>query len=281
VSIYPYAHFDAIYQDAKTQNIPLWQLAVQHEGVEILEFLKTEVWQVMKDAVQSGLTHDDVLPGTLQLKRRAKNFLAKSKEQTAEVRDLGEMFAYALAVSEENAAGSFIITDPTCGAAGLLPGIFYFMQQKKNFSDDDMAKALAVAGMFGIVIKKNASVSGAEAGCQAEIGSAASMAAAGVAYLLGATLEQQEYAAEIAMEHHLGLTCDPVDGLVQIPCIERNAVGSRRAYDAAHYAMFSEGGHRVSFDTVVATMHETGLNLKPEYRETSQGGLAKLFLKGS
>ncbi|NIZ40516.1 L-serine ammonia-lyase, iron-sulfur-dependent, subunit alpha [Entomospira entomophila] len=278
---YHYDNFKEIYNDAKERNLELWQIAVETEGEEILTFLKDEVWGVMKRAVESGLAVEEVLPGSLQLQRRAKKFLAQSQTKEGEAKELAELFAYALAVSEENAAGSFIITAPTCGAAGLMPGLFYFLQKKFQFTDEQMAKALAFGGMFGIVIKKNASVSGAEAGCQAEIGSAASMAAAGTAYLLGATLEAQEYAAEIAMEHHLGLTCDPVDGLVQIPCIERNAVGSRRAYDAAHYAMLSEDGHRISFDTVVATMWETGLNLRPEYRETSQGGLAKAFLKGS
>lgn len=280
--IYSYENFNEIIKYAKQKNITLWQLAVEHEGSEILTFLKDEVWSVMKQSVVDGLSTKEVLPGSLQLERRAKDFFEKSKDFLGEVQELAQLFAYALAVSEQNAAGAFIVTSPTCGAAGLLPGLFYFLQKKHSFSDDEMAKALAVAGVFGIVIKKNASVSGAEAGCQAEVGSAASMAAAGMAYLLGANLDQQEYAAEIAMEHHLGLTCDPVDGLVQIPCIERNAVGARRAYDAAYYALLAQSNNRISFDTVVATMIATGRDMLPGYRETSQEGLAKaFFLKGS
>ncbi len=282
VDTYPFNTFSEMMVTCKKDNISLWELAVRYEGEEVLSFLDQEIWQVIKDAVKTGLAATEVLPGTLKLERRAKKFIEKSREQKdAQMRETGELFAYALAVSEENAAGSFVVTTPTCGAAGLLPGVFYFLQQKHGFSDHDISKALAVAGMVGIVIKKNASVSGAEAGCQAEVGSACSMAAAGAAYLLNCTLEQIEYAAEIGMEHHLGLTCDPVDGLVQIPCVERNAIGAKRALDAVSYAMYATGGHKISFDTVVATMWETGLNLRPEYKETSLGGLAKAFMKGS
>lgn len=282
VATYPFNTFSEMMAVCKNDNISLWELAVRYEGEEILTFLDQEIWQVIKEAVKTGLATTEILPGSLKMERRAKTFIEQSREQKdPQIRETGELFAYALAVSEENAAGAFVVTAPTCGAAGLLPGVFYFLQQKHGFSDHEISKALAVAGMAGIVIKKNASVSGAEAGCQAEVGSACSMAAAGAAYLLGCTLDQIEYAAEIAMEHHLGLTCDPVDGLVQIPCVERNAIGAKRALDAVVYAMYATGGHKVSFDTVVLTMWETGLNLRPEYKETSLGGLAKAFLRGS
>lgn len=277
--VYKHRKFSEILKYVRDKNIELWQYVEEWEGKEIFDYLK-DTWEVMKKSVEDGLVATEVIPGSIKLKRRSKEMFDNAQKQTSELKDLGELFAYTLAVSEQNASGNTIITAPTCGAAGVLPGLLYYFYKNKNISEGIILKAMAIAGLVGLVIKENATISGAEGGCQAEVGSACCMASAAAVYMLGGTLEQLEYAAEMAIEHHLGLTCDPVDGLVQIPCIERNAVAVRRALDNAYYAMFTDGIHSVSLDTSIKTMLETGKDLKAEYRETSLGGLATNF-KGS
>ncbi|MDR1773937.1 MAG: L-serine ammonia-lyase [Clostridioides sp.] len=245
----------------------------ENEDEDIMNHLEN-IRKAMRTAVEKGLATNDLIPGKLNLQRRASTFY-KKYEETKEFSVL--VYAYALAVSEQNASGNIIVTAPTCGAAGVIPGILLSMQDFYGFSDEKILEALAVAGMIGNVIKTNASISGAEVGCQGEVGAACSMAAAAVAYLKGGTTEQIEYAAEIGLEHHLGLTCDPVYGYVQIPCIERNAMAAKRAYDAAEYARLTSGSHSISLDQVVETMKQTGLDMKEEYRETAKGGLARHF----
>ena len=249
------------------------------EGPEIWDFL-ADVWQTMKNAIDQGVHTEGTLPGGLNVQRRAKvlydNAPPKEKPQMRECRMIS---AYAFAVAEQNADNGTVVTAPTCGACGVLPAVLKYVQETRNLSDFDILRGLATAGLFGNLVKQNASISGAEAGCQAEIGTACSMAAAALAELYGLNLEQVEYAAEIAMEHHLGLTCDPICGLVQIPCIERNAVAALRAINACNLSYFLYGSRNISFDMVVRTMYETGKDLKHHYRETSEGGLAKLFDK--
>ena len=249
------------------------------EGPEIWDFL-ADVWQTMKNAIDQGVHTEGTLPGGLNVQRRAEvlydNAPPKEKPQMRECRMIS---AYAFAVAEQNADNGTVVTAPTCGACGVLPAVLKYVQETRNLSDFDILRGLATAGLFGNLVKQNASISGAEAGCQAEIGTACSMAAAALAELYGLNLEQVEYAAEIAMEHHLGLTCDPICGLVQIPCIERNAVAALRAINACNLSYFLYGSRNISFDMVVRTMYETGKDLKHHYRETSEGGLAKLFDK--
>ena len=247
------------------------------EGPEIWDFLR-EVWQAMKDAIDLGVRTEGTLFGGLNVQRRAKvlfeGIVPNEKPQMKECRTIS---AYAFAVAEQNADNGTIVTAPTCGACGVLPAVLLYIQQTRKLSDDQILRGLATAGLFGNLVKRNASISGAEAGCQAEIGTACSMAAAALAELYGLNLEQVEYAAEIAMEHHLGLTCDPICGLVQIPCIERNAVAALRALNACNLSYFLYGSRNISFDMVVRTMYETGRDLNHSYRETSEGGLARLF----
>jgi L-serine dehydratase len=254
---------------------PVWKYVINAEGVEILQYLG-EVWKTMKETLERGLNTEGVLPGELKLERKARSFYYKAKRNDPSSQRTGFLSAYALAIAEENAAGGIVVTAPTCGSCGVLPAVMKSLQEIYNFSDDDILKALATAGLFGNIIKSNASISGAEVGCQGEIGAACAMSAAGAAQLLGGSAFQIEYAAEMGMEHHLGLTCDPVMGLVQIPCIERNAFAAARAMTCAEYALLSDGRHRISFDEVVETMRLTGHDLKSSYRETSMGGLAKL-----
>lgn len=237
----------------------------------------SEVRRTMKQAIARGLTASGVLPGSLKLSRKASSYLAKAKQARDIVLDANTVFAAALAVAEENASGGVIVTAPTCGAAGVLPAVLSYIEEKHDIPENKMIEALAVAGLIGNLVKTNATISGAEAGCQAEIGTACAMAAAAAAYLYGGSSAQIEYAAEMGMEHHLGLTCDPVDGLVQIPCIERNAMAAMRALEAAIYALSSDGVHKVSFDDVVVTMAETGRDLAIGYRETAKSGLAKRY----
>ena len=232
----------------------------------------------MKESIEAGLNTDGILPGGLHVTRRAKYlFHQRHIDETAETKENRIVCAYAFAVGEQNAAGGTVVTAPTCGASGVLPAVLYYYQQKKGFSDDEVLHALATASIVGNLIKTNASISGAECGCQAEIGSACSMAAAALGELLGLNIEQIEYAAEIAIEHHLGLTCDPIGGLVQIPCIERNAVAAMRAINAVNLANFLTDTRKISLDLVIRTMYETGKDLSKKYRETSGGGLAKLY----
>ena len=229
----------------------------------------------MKDSVKRGLQEEGVLPGPLNLRRKALSYNVRAFGQGETFRTRGLIFSYALAVSEENAAGGTIVTAPTCGSCGVLPSVLYHMQTKYEFNDTRIIRALATSGLIGAIVKNNASVSGAEVGCQGEVGVACAMAAAAVAQLMGGSPSQIEYAAEMGLEHHLGLTCDPVCGLVQIPCIERNAYAAARALDAGIYSLYSDGQHRVSFDQAVKVMNETGHDLPSLYRETSEGGLAK------
>lgn len=251
-----------------------WEYVVKCEGEEIFDFLK-EIWEAMKDAVDRGINTTGILPGTLKYPRKAQSFYRKARNNHSRGGFLGRLFAYTLAVSEENGGGGRVVTAPTCGACGVVPGLLYAMKEEYDLSEKEMLKGLAIAGLVGNLIKENATISGAEGGCQAEIGSACAMAAAMACFLLGGSLSQIEYAAEMALEHHLGLTCDPVGGYVQVPCIERNAAASARALDAAAYSLYTDGKHKVTFDQVVQTMGETGKDLKQEYRETSLGGLAK------
>ena len=232
----------------------------------------------MKSAIQRGVEAEGVLPGGLDVQRRAKVLYKGAVEnEQAEARENRLVCAYAFAVSEENAGGGTIVTAPTCGACGVLPAVLKYMQEKEKYTDEEIVRALATAGLVGNLIKTNASISGAECGCQAEIGSACCMATSALAELRGLSLGQIEYSAEVAMEHHLGLTCDPICGLVQIPCIERNAVASMRAINATSLAYFLTDSRKISFDLVVKTMYETGRDLRRPYRETAEGGLAKLY----
>ena len=253
-----------------------WEYVEECEGKEIWEYLH-DVWQVMCEAIERGIDAEGVLPGPLHLARKAASYYVKATGYRDNVRTRALVFAYALAVSEENAAGGRIVTAPTCGSCGVLPSVLYHVGKSKNFSEPRILRALATAGLFGNVVKHNASISGAEVGCQGEVGVACAMAAAAATQLFGGTPSQIEYAAEMGLEHHLGMTCDPVCGLVQIPCIERNAYAAARALDTNVYASFSDGLHRVSFDKVVEVMKETGHDLPSLYKETAQGGLAKEY----
>lgn len=253
-----------------------WEYVEQCEGPEIWDYL-AEVWTTMKDAIHRGLDAEGVLPGPLNLRRKASSYYIKAKGYKDSLRSRGLVFAYALAVSEENASGGKIVTAPTCGACGVVPAVLYHLQRSRDFSDARVLRALATAGLVGNIVKHNASISGAEAGCQAEVGVACSMASAAASQLFGGSPAQIEYSAEMGLEHHLGMTCDPVCGLVQIPCIERNAYAAARALDANIYSAFTDGHHRVSFDKVVEVMKQTGHDLPSLYKETSEGGLAKNY----
>lgn len=276
-NIYPLNSFTEIAEYCASKNMRIWEYAVECEGEEILTFL-AEVWEKMKLSVHEGLTVNGVLPGELGTQRRAQLiYNQRHIDESAQTRENRLVSAYAFAVSEQNASGGIIVTAPTCGSCGVIPSVLQYMQEMRKFSDEEITHALATAGIIGNIIKKNASISGAECGCQAEIGSACSMAAAGLAELFGMGLGQIEYAAEVAMEHHLGLTCDPIAGLVQIPCIERNAVAAMRAINALSLANFLADTRKISFDLVVETMYNTGKDLNNNYRETSAGGLAKYY----
>lgn len=276
-NLYPLHSFDEICAYCKEKGIHLWQYVEEVEGPEIREFLLT-VWETMKTSIKKGISDTGELPGGLHVQKKAKHLYEQNHiDERSETKENRLVCAYAFAVSEQNASAETIVTAPTCGASGVLPAVLYYMQQKKGFSDDDIINALAAASVIGNLIKTNASISGAECGCQAEIGSACSMAAAALGELFHMNLEQIEYAAEIALEHHLGLTCDPIYGLVQIPCIERNAVAAMRAINAVNLANFLTNTRKISFDLVVQTMYETGKDLSKNYRETSEGGLAKLY----
>lgn len=272
--VYPQKNFEEIKEYCLMHHLRLSDYVAKFEGEEIFVFLKS-IWERMKLTVREGLSKEGILPGGLEVERKAKYLYAqRHMDETPETRENRLVCAYAFAASEQNAGGGMITTAPTCGASGVLPAVLYYMQEKKGFTDFEMAKALAAGGIVGNVVKQNASISGAEAGCQAEIGTACSMAAAALAELHFMDLDQIEYAAENAMEHYLGLTCDPVCGLVQIPCIERNAVAAMRAINALSLANFLTATRKVKFDTVVDTMYQTGKDLQRKYRETSEGGLA-------
>ena len=275
--VYPLSTFQEIKEYCQREGKFLWQYVEENEGPEIWDYLR-DVWKQMKATVYAGLNTEGVLHGGLGVQRKAKYLVRQRQmDESPETRENRKVCAYAFAVSEENAGGGVVVTAPTCGASGVLPAVLVFKQEQLGFSDRDMLHALAAAGIVGNIIKTNASISGAECGCQAEIGSACSMAAAGLAELYHMDLDQIEYAAEVAMEHHLGLTCDPIGGLVQIPCIERNAVAAMRAINALSLANFLTYTRKISFDMVVKTMYETGRDLFSKYRETSEGGLAKVY----
>ena len=251
-----------------------WEYVKHCEGDDLWDYLR-EVWKTMQAAVERGLDSEGALPGPLNLARKAPNYYIKARGYKPSLQSRGMVYSYALAVSEENASGGTIVTAPTCGACGVVPAVLYHLSKGHDFSETKILHALATAGLFGNIVKYNASISGAEVGCQGEVGVACAMASAASCQLFGGSPSQIEYAAEMGLEHHLGMTCDPVCGLVQIPCIERNAFAACRALDAQLYASFSDGSHRVSFDRVVEVMKQTGHDIPSLYKETSAGGWAK------
>ena len=278
--VYPENSFAEIAEFCRTHNLTKLSAYVEHnEGAEIWNFLM-EVWQVMKQSITDGLSATGILPGGLNVQRKAK-FLYEQKAEKHEpgLLEFQHIAAYAYAVAEQNADNGTIVTAPTCGACGVVPAVLKYAQDTKGFTDEQIVRALAAAGVIGSLTKRNASISGAECGCQAEIGTACSMAAAALAELYDQDLDQVEYAAEVAMEHHLGLTCDPICGLVQIPCIERNAVAAMRAMNACNLSYFLTGSRNISYDMVCDAMYETGINLNHRFRETSEGGLARIYVE--
>lgn len=277
-TIYTLSRFSDISDYCTSKSIRLWQYALECEDDSFFAYMEG-VWAAMKESVHRGLSDEGILPGGLNIAKKAKLlFNSQHIDESSETRENRMVCSYAFAVSEQNASGERIVTAPTCGASGVLPAVLYYQQQKHGFSDSRIIHALITAGIIGNLIKTNASISGAECGCQAEIGSACAMAAAAIAELFELNLDKIEYAAEIAIEHHLGLTCDPICGLVQIPCIERNAVAAMRAINAASLASFLWNTRKISFDRVVETMKETGHDLSSSYKETSEAGLAKIKL---
>ncbi len=275
--VYPQNSFNEISHYCAQRSMRIWQYAEQMEGPMLWNYM-AQVWEAMKNAIREGLAAKGTLPGGLDVQRKAGYLFGQfSPSETPETRENRIVCAYAFAAAEQNAGAGTVVTAPTCGASGVVPAVLYYNQLKLGISDEQIQKALATAGVIGNIIKTNASISGAECGCQAEIGTACCMAAAGLAELLGMSMDQIEYAAEISMEHMLGLTCDPVDGLVQIPCIERNAVAAMRAINAVSLAHFLTNSRKISFDTIVKTMYETGKDLGKNYRETAEGGLAKYY----
>ncbi len=272
--IYQHESLTQIIEWCREEGKALWEFVEAMEGTGIWDFLK-HVWQIMKDSITTGLDTEGVLPGTIKLPRKANNYYIKSKSSHGIIMEQGVLSAFALAVSEENAAGGKIVTAPTCGSSGVLPAVLFYLSREEYLKENKILKALATAGLIGNLVKTNASISGAEVGCQGEIGTACAMAAGAAAQVLGGSTGQIEYAAEMGFEHNLGLTCDPVAGYVQIPCIERNAIAAGKAIDCASYALFSDGGHKISFDRAVDTMKETGKDIQSAYRETGMGGLAK------
>ena len=276
--VYELGTLAEIIQWCDSRGHNLWEYVDICEGPAIWDYLQ-EIWEAMKAAVERGLNHEGRLPGPLNLTRKASVYHVKALGYQPNLRSRGLVFAYALAVSEENASGGTIVTAPTCGSSGVIPGVLYHLAKSHAFSDTKILHALATAGLIGNVVKHNASISGAEVGCQGEVGVACAMASAAACQIFGGSPFQIEYAAEMGLEHHLGMTCDPVCGLVQIPCIERNAFAACRALDANIYSSFSDGRHRISFDHVVEVMKQTGHDLPSLYKETSAGGLALKYLQ--
>lgn len=272
--IYDLTHLVDIKHWCDNNGRTYWEYVAKCEDPSIWDYLQT-VWEAMQAAVERGIDGDGVLPGPLNLQRKASTYYIKAKGYKQSLQTRALLYAYALAVSEENASGGTIVTAPTCGACGVIPAVLYHLSRGHNFSDRKILHALATAGLIGNIVKENASISGADVGCQGEVGVACAMASAAACQLFGGSPSQIEYAAEMGLEHHLGMTCDPVCGLVQIPCIERNAFAATRALDSNLYASFSDGKHRVSFDRVVEVMKQTGHDLPSLYKETSEGGLAK------
>lgn len=275
-AIYKQTKFSDIALYCRERSKRLWEYVIENEGEDVLLYMQ-KIWEAMKESINRGLECDGILPGGLEVQKKAKAlFESQHIDETSETRANRVVCAYAFAVSEQNASGEKIVTAPTCGAAGVIPAVLYYHQQKNSFSDMEIIHALMTAGLIGNLIKTNASISGAECGCQAEVGSACAMAAAALAELFELSIDKIEYAAEIAIEHHLGLTCDPICGLVQIPCIERNAVAAMRAINAVNLASFLWNTRKISLDRVIQTMKETGRDMHTAYKETSEGGLAKI-----
>ena len=274
--IYPLQTMDEILRECTQTGMTFWEYVEKIEGSGIWQYL-SRINRVMHDSIERGLNQEGVLPGGLGLARHAWTIYRKIQVSGGELKKEGYLPAYALAVAEENAVGGLIVTAPTCGSAGVMPAVLRHIEDLLHTPERDLLHALATAGLIGNLIKTNASISGAEVGCQGEIGSACAMAAAAATQLMGGSIRQIEYAAEMGLEHHLGLTCDPVNGLVQIPCIERNAFAATRALDCATFALYSDGSHRISFDEVVRVMRQTGHDLPHVYRETAEGGLAIVY----
>ena len=273
VAAYDMSTMEEILGWCKRYGKTFWEYVQDREGKEIFDYLD-EVWLTMMKSIEQGIEEEGVLPGELHLQRKASSYFTKAKSYTNSLRSRAFIYSYALAVSEQNASGGKIVTAPTCGSSGVVPAVLYHLKVNHEFRDSKLVKSLATAGLIGNIVKTNASISGAEVGCQGEIGTACSMAAAAAAQMFGGSISQIEYAAEMGLEHHLGLTCDPICGMVQVPCIERNAFAAVRALDSCSYATLGDGRHLIKFDKVVATMRQTGHDLPSLYKETSQGGLA-------
>jgi len=273
---YEFTSMSEIISPCVTSNQELWQIVDSLEGA-IFKPYAMQIWQCMNACIARGLDTDGILPGKLELPRRAKLYRSRARKRGQLIQRSAVLSTYALAAAEENAAGGSVCTAPTCGSCGVLPAVLKYLHGQLDLSDEDIYQALCVAGIIGNLVKINASISGAEVGCQGEIGTACAMAAGAATHLLGGSAMQIEYAAEMGLEHHLGLTCDPICGLVRIPCIERNAMAAMRALDSAEYALLGDGSHRVSFDQIVRVMQQTGHDLPSLYRETSTGGMASIF----
>ncbi len=278
-NIYPHNKFMDIIEYCRSENLIIWEYVGKFENDSIWEFLK-DIWDTMKESVENGLeTEEQFLPGPLKLQRRAGKMLKYANKRVGTLRDRNLLSSYALAVAEENASGGTIVTAPTCGSCGVLPAVLYFFWLHYDTDVSSLTKALAIAAMVASAVIENASISGAEVGCQGEIGVACAMAAAAATFLLNGSNNQIEYSAEMGLEHFLGLTCDPVYGLVQVPCIERNAFAAMRSMDCAAYSLATEGDHLVNLDNVIDVMNETGRDLQSKYRETAMGGLAGIMHK--
>ncbi|MBQ7254808.1 MAG: L-serine ammonia-lyase, iron-sulfur-dependent, subunit alpha [Oscillospiraceae bacterium] len=278
--VYPENSFAEIQQFCRFRGITLSEYVALCEGEEIWDYL-AEIWQAMKRSVREGLETEGILPGGLRVQRKAKHLLSQTTpHERPQLRECRIISAYAFAVSEQNADCGTIVTAPTCGSCGVLPSVLLYMQETNALPDAKMLPALAVAGLIGNLVKHNASISGAECGCQAEIGTACAMASAALCELKGLNIDQIQYAAEIALEHNLGLTCDPICGLVQVPCIERNAVAAMRAMNCLNLSYYLSDTQRITLDMVIKTMYETGISMNNRFRETAEGGLAKMFSRG-
>ena len=275
-NVYPHHNMREIQKYLNDTGMNFWEYVEECEGSEIWDYL-LDIWHVMSEAVDRGVRSEGVIPGGLGITRKANLYFRRSQLTRDGFIHSTPMTAFALAVSEENATGGKIVTAPTCGSCGVVPAVLRYFQKKMDITETNILRALATAGVFGNVVKHTGSISGAEVGCQGEIGVACAMAAAAASYFYSGTSRQIEYAAESGLEHHLGLTCDPVAGLVQVPCIERNAAAANAALFAAQFVMFSDGMHRVSFDDVIEVMMHTGIDMPRLYRETSEGGLAKVY----
>lgn len=274
LEIYPHSNMAEVLDWCYSNGKQLWEYVEEFEDSDIWDYLE-EIWDVMLTSIKNGLSNDGTLPGGLKLPRKAQSFYTKGQNFAAPFKRRSQLFAFALAVSEENASGGKIVTAPTCGACGVVPAVLKYFKKVHKTEKKHLLRALATAGLIGSIVKTNASISGAEVGCQGEVGTACAMASGAATQMMGGTIYQVEYSAEMGLEHHLGLTCDPVAGLVQIPCIERNAFAAERAVSHNNYALLTDGRHRISFDEVVETMYKTGIDLQSQYRETSEGGLAR------